>query len=150
MDVTTAVRLVAVVGVVENVTVNVVAVADVTVPTAPSLNTTVLLAAVESKPNPLIVSVLESAPKSADALVTTGETTATCTAAPLPNEFEITVAVRFPAAVGGVVIEIVKDDAVAAVTVPTAPLLNVTVLLLAVLSNPKPLTTSVLASEARL
>ena len=45
------------VGLVENVTVSEVAVAAVTVPTAPSLNVTVLLAAVGSKPKPLIVSV---------------------------------------------------------------------------------------------
>ncbi len=53
--VTTAVRLPAVVGLVENVTVSAVEVAAVTVPTAPLLNVTVLLAAVGSKPKPLIV-----------------------------------------------------------------------------------------------
>ena len=47
--VTTAVRLPAVVGLVENVTVSEVAVAAVTVPTAPSLKTTVLLPAVERR-----------------------------------------------------------------------------------------------------
>lgn len=53
--VTTAVRLPAVSGRVEKVTVSDVAVASVTVPTAPLLKTTVLLAAVVSKPKPLIV-----------------------------------------------------------------------------------------------
>ena len=50
--VTTAVRLPAAAGLVENVTVNDVAVAAVTVPTAPSLKTTVLLLAIVSNPNP--------------------------------------------------------------------------------------------------
>lgn len=53
--VTTAVRLPAVSGRVERVTVSDVAVASVTVPTAPLLKTTVLLAEVVSKPKPLIV-----------------------------------------------------------------------------------------------
>ena len=53
--VTTAVRLPAVSGRVESVMVSDVAVASVTVPTAPLLKTTVLLAAVVSKPKPLIV-----------------------------------------------------------------------------------------------
>lgn len=44
---------------VENVTVNVVAVELLTVPTAPLLNTTVLFAAVVLKPVPVIVTVLE-------------------------------------------------------------------------------------------
>ena len=48
--VTTAVKLPAVVGLVEKVTVMDVGVAAVTVPTAPSLNETALLAAVASKP----------------------------------------------------------------------------------------------------
>ena len=55
---TTAVRLPTAVGSVENVTVSEVAVAAVTVPTAPSLKVTVLLPAVGSKPKPLIVSVV--------------------------------------------------------------------------------------------
>ncbi len=55
--VTTAVRLPAVVGLVVKFTVSEVAVAAVTVPTAPSLKTTVLLAAVVSKPKPLMVTV---------------------------------------------------------------------------------------------
>ena len=47
-----AVRLPAVVGVVENVTVSAVEVAAVTAPTAPSLKVTVSEAAVGSKPEP--------------------------------------------------------------------------------------------------
>ncbi len=49
-------------GLVEKVTTRLVAVADVTVPTAPLLNTTVLLPAVGLKPNPLMVIVLASEP----------------------------------------------------------------------------------------
>lgn len=48
--VTIAVKLPAVVGLVENVTVKEVGLAVVTVPTAPSFNTTVLLPGVTSKP----------------------------------------------------------------------------------------------------
>ena len=54
---TAAVRLPAVVGFAESVTLSEVAVAAVTAPIAPSLKTTVLLPAVVLKPNPLIVSV---------------------------------------------------------------------------------------------
>src|SRR5258708_7673062 len=81
--VTAAVRLPAVAGLVENVTVSEVAVAAVTVPAAPLLKTTVLWAAVGSKPNPLIVIVAALAARLAVLLVTTGPTVATCTAAPL-------------------------------------------------------------------
>ena len=62
---------------VENVTVSEVAVAAVTVPTAPSLKTTVLLPAVGSKPKPLMVSVVALAARLAVLLVTTGVTVAT-------------------------------------------------------------------------
>lgn len=55
--VTTAVRLPAEAGFVENVTVSDVDVAAVTVPTAPLLKTTELLEAVASKPKPSIVIV---------------------------------------------------------------------------------------------
>ena len=81
-DVTTAVRLPAV-GFVENVTVSEVAVAAVTVPTAPSLKTTVLLPGVVSKPEPLMVIVVALAARLAVLTVTAGATVATCTAAPL-------------------------------------------------------------------
>jgi hypothetical protein len=53
--------------------------------------------------------------------------------------FVVTTAVRLPADVGDVVRFTVNDVEVAAVTVPTAPLLNVTVLLARVVENPKPL-----------
>ncbi len=60
-------------------TVSEVAVAAVTVPTAPSLKATVLLAAVVSKPKPLMVIVVALAARLAVLLVTTGVTVATCT-----------------------------------------------------------------------
>src|SRR5260221_414820 len=89
--VTTAVRLPAVVGFVDNVTVSEVAVAAVTVPTAPSLKVTMLLPAVVSKPWPLMVTALALAASVVTLLVTAGTamavtTLATCTAAPLVNE----------------------------------------------------------------
>ena len=76
--VTTAERSPAVVGLVENVTVSDVAVAEVTVPTAPSSKVTVLLLAVLSKPKPLIVTVLALAANRREELsVSTGMTVAT-------------------------------------------------------------------------
>jgi virulence-associated protein VagC len=59
--VTTAVRLPESFGLVENVTVSEVAVAAVIVPMAPSLKMTSLLAAVGSKPKPLMVIWVASA-----------------------------------------------------------------------------------------
>lgn len=60
------------------VTVNVVDVAAVTVPSAPLFSVTVLLPGVtESKPKPLIVTVVESAARAAVLEVTTGVTLAT-------------------------------------------------------------------------
>ena len=85
------------VGLVENVTVSEVAVAAVTVPTAPLLKTTVLLAAVGSKPKPLMVIVVALAARLAVLLVTTGVTVATWTAAPLLTPSVVTTAVRLPA-----------------------------------------------------
>lgn len=81
--VTIAVNATGDVGFVLNVTVSDVVVAAVTVPTAPLLKTTVLLAAAVSKPNPLMESVVSSASRLAVLLVTTGTTVETCTAAPL-------------------------------------------------------------------
>ncbi len=80
---TTAVKLPAVAGRVEKVTVKDVFVADVTVPTALLLKTTVLLAGSRSKPNPLMVTVVEFAASEAVLPVTTGVTVATWTAVPL-------------------------------------------------------------------
>ncbi len=130
--VTMAVRLPAAVGLVLKVTVKLVGEADVTVPTAPLSNVTVLLPAVASKPKPLMVTVVAFAAKAAVLSVTTGVTVATCTAALLLIPLVVTIAVKLPAVVGLVLKVTVSDVAVAAVTVPTAPLLNVTVLLLAV------------------
>ncbi len=75
--VTTAVKLPAVVGLVENVTVRAVAVAVVTVPTAPLSKVTLLFAAVVLNPNPLIVIVAASAARFDVLVVTTGLTEAT-------------------------------------------------------------------------
>lgn len=75
--VTTAVRTTGDVGLVLKVTVREVVVAAVTVPTAPLLKTTVLLAAAVSNPNPLIVRVVSSASRLEVLLVTTGTTVET-------------------------------------------------------------------------
>jgi hypothetical protein len=147
---TTAVSDPAEVGFVENVTTIEFAVALVTVPTAPLLKVTTLLASTVSKPKPAIVTVAESAARLVVALVTTGRTDATWTALPLPKVFEVTTAVTLPAAVGPVVNVTVKAVAVALATVPTAPLVRTTVLFAAVGSNPKPLMISVVASAAKL
>ena len=60
--------------------------------------------------------------------VTTGVIVATWTAVPLPTPSVLTTAVRLPA-VGAVENVTVSEVVVAAVTVPTAPLLKTTVLL---------------------
>lgn len=71
--------------------------------------------------------------------VTEGTTAPTTTAAPLETPFVTTIAERFPTDVGRVDNEIVSVDAVAAVTEPTAPLLNVTTLFARVVSKPLPM-----------
>lgn len=58
-------------------TFRVVAVADVTVPTAPLLNVTLLLEAVELKPKPWITMLEALAARLAELVVTTGVTVAT-------------------------------------------------------------------------
>ena len=141
-----AVRLPAVVGLMENVTVSEVAVAALTVPTAPSLKTTVLLPGVGSKPKPLIMIVVAVVARLAVLLVTTGLTVATWIGAPLICESVVTTAVRLPAVVGLVENITVSEVAVAAVTVPTAPSLKTTVLWAAVVSNPRPVMVSVVAA----
>src|SRR5207248_1198434 len=98
--VTVAVRLPAVAGLVENVTVSEVAVAAVTVPTAPPLKVTELFAAVGSKPKPLMVTLAALAARFVVRLVTTGRTVATWTALPLDRVSVVTVAVRLPSDVG--------------------------------------------------
>ena len=75
--VTAAVRLPAVIGIVENVMVREVGLAAVTLPTAPSLNTTVSLSLFESKPKPLMVMVPAFAGSFAAFDVITGATDAT-------------------------------------------------------------------------
>jgi hypothetical protein len=64
-------------GFVENVTTKLVAVDDVTVPTAPLLNVTVLLPGVVLKPKPLIVMVAAASDRLVVLPVTTGRTSAT-------------------------------------------------------------------------
>lgn len=136
-------------GFVENVTVSAVAVAEVTVPTAPLLNTTVLLPADVLKPKPLIVIVVAVRARLVVLLVTTGITVAICTAEPLLTLLLVTTAVKLPAVAGLVENVTVRTVRVAVVTVPTAPLLNTTVLFPAVVSKPKPLMVTVAALAAR-
>lgn len=77
LEVTMAVKLPALVGFLENVTVNDVAVALVTLPIAPLLKTTELLAGVGSKPKPSMTTVLALAATASSFVVTTGVTVAT-------------------------------------------------------------------------
>ncbi len=136
-------------GFVPKLTVNDVAVADATVPVAPLLNVTRLLPAVPSKPAPAIVTDVALAARSAVATVTTGLTVATCTAEPLLLLPIATMTVKLPAAVGAVSMVTVNVVAVAAVTVPAAPLLKVSTLLPGVVaSKPKPLMVIAVASAA--
>lgn len=79
MVVTEAVRLPREVGRVPILTVNAVAVADVTVPTAPFEKVTVLLAAVVLNANPLITILVAFTSNVAVLTVTDGSTLATCT-----------------------------------------------------------------------
>lgn len=67
---------------------------------------------------------------------------------PLLCVLVVTEAVKLPATVGLVPNVTVKRVAEALVTVPTAPLLSVTVLLAAVVLKPKPEITTVLAVTA--
>ena len=147
--VTMAVRMPAAAGLVENVTVRDVAVAAVTVPTAPLLNTTVFCEAVVLKARPVIVTVLAYAVRFEVLAVTDGITDATTTDAPLDTLFVTTTADRFPTVVGSVVSDTVSVVAVAAEIEPTAPLLNVTALLASVVSNPLPIIVSVVALALR-
>ena len=150
LEVTTAVKLPAALGFLENVTVKDVAVAAVTVPMAPLLKSTTLFAGVGSKPKPVIVTVLPLEERFVVVLVTTGVTVATCVVAPLLTLLVVTTADKLPADVGFVENVTVIEVGVAVVTVPTAPLLNVTVLLLAVVSKPVPLMVTCDALAARL
>ena len=139
--VTTAVRLPTEVGAPSKVTVSDVAVAVVTVPVAPLFNTILLFAGVGSNPKPLITKVAALTSKAALALVTTGATVATATAAVLVAPSVVTIAVRLPADVGLVLKSTVIEVAVrpVALTVPTAPLLKVTEFSVFVVLKPNPL-----------
>ena len=64
-------------------------------------------------------------------------TVATCTAAPLLTPLEVTTAVRLPLIAGGAVMATVSEVAVAAVTLPPAPLLKVTMLFDGVVEKPR-------------
>lgn len=145
-----AVKDPAVAGRVENVTVIDVAVAAVTSPMAPLFRVTRFFAIVGSKPNPLITTVEALAARFVVLPVTTGITVATLTAEPFARVLVVTTAVRSPAVVGGVDSVIVNEVAVAAVTVPSASLLNTTSLLAAMGSNPNPEIVTVVAFAARL
>ena len=150
MVVKVAVRLPAVVGLVENVTVIDVELEVVTDPMAPLLKTSVLLLWIVSKPNPLIVTVVAFAAKLTVLLVMTGMTVATCMAVPLFTPLVVMTAVKFPAMVGFVEKETLSVFAVAAVTVPTAASLKTMVLFPAIVSKPKPWIVKVDALAARL
>ena len=147
--VTVAVRLPARVGLVVNVTFSVVDVAEVTVPAAPLLKTTVLLPAVEPNPKPLRAIVEALAARFAALLVMTGTTVATLTDPELLILLVVTIANKSPATVGDVEKVTVSEVAVAAVTVPTASPSKSMVLLAAVGSKPYPLMVSVAAPASR-
>ena len=150
--VTVAVRLPTALGIVEIDTVSAVAVAFVTVPTAPLLKATVLLAAVVLKPLPLIVSVAAFAARLAVLAVTAGAILATSTDEPLAPSV-VTTAIKGAVAAGGVLKVTVSEVGVAAVTLPTGvvvPSLKVTVSLAAVGSKPWPAIVSVVEPAARL
>ncbi len=116
--VTTADSTPAAVGFVLNVTVSEVAVAAVTDPTAPLLNVTLLLLAVVSNPEPLIVTRAAFAARFVTLEVTVGLTVATLTADPLLTPLLSTTAFKSPA-VGFVEKVTVNSVAVAVETVPT-------------------------------
>ena len=137
------------VGGLDSLTVIVVAVAAVSVPAAPLLSVTVLFAAVVSNPKPLMVSVALRGEISVTELVTTGSTVATCTGVPLTTPFDATIAVNTPA-LGLALSVIVREVAVDELTVPTAPLLKITVLWLGVVLKPVPAIVTVVALAARL
>ena len=145
--VTVAVKLPTEVGLVLNVTVSRVAVALVTVPIAPLLKETTFREATGSKPEPFISRVDALIPIFAVLVVTKGTTDAICTAVPLETELVVTWAVKLLAAGFLPSAKVtVSDVAVAAVTVPSAPLLKTTVLFASVVSNPKPAIVTVVAS----
>ena len=146
--VTIAVRLPAVAGFVENMTVSDVVVAEVTVPTAPLSKTTVLFAAIGLKLLPLIVTVLPVAAMLVVVDVTTGATVA-IGVAELLNAPVVTTTVNGPPMFGNAASVTLRDVVVAAVIMPTAPLLNAIELLVIVELNPKPAMVSVVVPAAK-
>lgn len=126
--VTEAVKEPALAGLVPKVTVREVLEAAETVPVALLLKVTTLFTAVESKPKPLMVTVVALAARLVVEEVTTGATVATCLAVPLLPPKDVTTAVRLPTAAGWALKVTPRLVAVAEVTVPVAPLLKTTVL----------------------
>ena len=118
--VTTAVKLPAVAGFVENVTVSEVVVAEVTVPTAPLSKTTVLFAAVGSKLVPVIVTVVAVAVRFVAVAVTVGDTLAMAVDALLKPPV-VTTTDKGPPTSGNAARVTLSDVEVAAVIIPTAP-----------------------------
>ena len=113
------------------------------------MKVTVLLPTV-SNPVPAMVRVVALMARLFVFKVTVGAATmlATCTALPLVPPKDVTTAVRLPS--DGAVLKVtINWVAVALVTVPV-PLLKVTVLLAAVVSNPVPAMVRVVAVAARL
>ena len=138
--VTTAVRLPALVGFVEKVTVSAVLVAEVTEPTAPLLNVTLLFPAVGSKPKPAIETVAALAASAAMLDVTTGLIVATCTAAPLLKPLLATLAFSAPATIDAGRLELsAVADAAEMVPMPLPAPLKVTPSLSGFALKPKPL-----------
>jgi hypothetical protein len=140
--VTTAFKLPRFADLVVKITVKEVLVAAVTTPIAVPLKVTVLLPGVVLKPVPLITMLVAVRVRLVVRAVTTGLMRATWTAV-LLTPLVVTVAVRAPA-VGLVEKVTVRAVAVAAETVPTAPLLKTTVLLPGVVLKPEPLIVTVL------
>src|SRR5262249_2061806 len=108
-------------------------------------NVTLLFATIGSNPKPAMLIVVVPESRLAVLLVTTGVTLATRTGAPLLTPFVVTTAFRFPAVLGIVENVTVSDVALAAVTDPTAPSSNVTVLFAAAGSKPTPWIETVVA-----
>lgn len=140
--VTDALRTPTAVGFVVIVIVSSVAVAAATVPTGPPAKVTVLLVRTGSNPKPLMTKVVPLRAKFVSEAVTTGLTEATCTDEAEATPLVVTMAVNEPAQ-GFFEKLTVNDVAVAAVTVPRAPLLNVTVLSAGVVLKPLPVIVTV-------
>ena len=150
---TTAVRNPSAVGCVVNVTVNEFAeVTEVTIPKAPLLNATVLLAGVVEKPEPVIIKVVALIARLGGLTgFTVGAITVpTCTGEPLLPPLVVTTAVRVPLLLGGVIKETINCVKVAELTIPTAPRLSATVLFAAIGIKLVPLMVSVVAVVVKL